>query len=100
MEAVTDGYFKLIFPHKHRTYEGFLPGNNGSPGKVKEFYPLKEKLLIDLRRDPGERYNVINLYPEITQKLEKMAKEAREDLGDDLTKSKGMYRRSAGHINK
>lgn len=100
LEAVTDGYFKLIFPHKHRTYEGFLPGNNGSPGKVKEFYPLKEKLLIDLRRDPGERYNVINLYPEITQKLEKMAKEAREDLGDDLTKSKGMYRRPAGHINK
>ena len=43
---------------------------------------------------------MIDLYPEITQKLEKMAKKAREDLGDDLTKSKGMHRRPAGHINK
>ena len=41
LEAVTDGLFKLIFPHKHRTYEGFLPGNDGAPGKVNEFYPLK-----------------------------------------------------------
>ena len=41
LEAVTDVLFKLIFPHKHRTYEGFLPGNDGAPGKVNEFYPLK-----------------------------------------------------------
>lgn len=40
LEAVTDGYFKLIFPHRHRSYGGFLPGNNGIPGEVKEFHPL------------------------------------------------------------
>ena len=98
LEAVTDGLFKLIFPHKHRTYEGFLPGNDGAPGKVNEFYPLNEKWLIDLRRDPGERYNVIKLYPEIAERLEKVAEEAREDLGDNLTKSKGRNRRPVGRV--
>lgn len=100
LEAVTDGQYKLIFPHTHRTYEGFLPGNDGAPGKVEEFHPLKEKLLFDLRRDPGERYNVIDLYPEVRERLEIMADKAREDLGDGLTKSKGKNRRSAGHISK
>ena len=98
LEAVTDGLFKLIFPHKHRTYEGFLPGNDGAPGKVNEFYQLNEKWLIDLRRDPGERYNVIKLYPEIAERLEKVAEEAREDLGDNLTKSKGRNRRPVGRV--
>lgn len=100
LEAVTDGQYKLIFPHRHRTYEGFQPGNDGIPGKVEEFHPLKEKQLFDLRRDPGERYNVIDLYPEVRERLEKMADEAREDLGDGLTKSKGKNRRPAGRISK
>ena len=100
LEAVTDGQYKLIFPHRHRTYEGFQPGNDGIPGKVEEFHPLKEKQLFDLRRDPGERYNVIDLYPEVRERLEKMADEAREDLGDGLTKSKGKNRRPAGHVSK
>jgi arylsulfatase len=98
LEAVTDGNFKLIFPHPHRTYEGFEPGNNGAPGKVEESHMLEEKLLIDLRRDPGERYNVINMYPEETSKLEQMAREAREDLGDDLTNTTGKNTRPIGQL--
>lgn len=96
LEGVTDGYFKLVFPHTHRTYENFLPGNDGVPGEVDEYHPLKEKLLFDLRRDPGERYNVINLYPDKVAQLEKMAQEAREDLGDNLTKTKGKNNRPVG----
>jgi len=99
LEAVTDGNFKLIFPHPHRTYEGFEPGNNGAPGKVEESHMLEEKLLIDLRRDPGERYNVINMYPEETVKLEQMAREAREDLGDDLTNTTGRNTRPIGKLS-
>lgn len=99
LEAVTDGNFKLIFPHPHRTYEGFEPGNNGAPGKVEESHMLEEKLLIDLRRDPGERYNVINMYPEETAKLEQMAREAREDLGDDLTNTTGKNTRPMGKLS-
>lgn len=100
LEAVTDGYYKLVFPHTHRTYENFLPGNDGSPGLVEEFHPLKEKQLFDLRRDPGERYNVIKQNPEIVKQLEQMAQNAREDLGDNLTKIKGKNTRPVGKANQ
>ncbi|MDR1162004.1 MAG: sulfatase [Tannerellaceae bacterium] len=100
LEAVTDGDFKLIFPHPHRTYEGFLPGSDGMPGIVNESHLLEEALLIDLRRDPGERYNVIDLYPEVLAKLEKTANEIRDDLGDDLKGIKGKNTRPGGMVKK
>lgn len=61
--------------------------------------PLKEVTkneLHDLRRDPGERYNVISLHPEIVLRLSEAAKEIRADLGDDLTRVKGTGRREPG----
>ncbi|MDF9827890.1 arylsulfatase A-like enzyme [Ereboglobus sp. PH5-10] len=85
LEAVTDGNFKLIFPHPHRTYEGFAPGADGKPGPVNGNAKLEIPLLYDLRRDPGERYNVIGQYPEVRAKLEQIAAAIREDIGDDLT---------------
>ncbi|MEG1648539.1 MAG: sulfatase [Rikenellaceae bacterium] len=99
LEAVTDGSYKLIFPHTYRTYERHLPANDGKPGVVDEYYKLEEKLLIDLRRDPGERWNVISQYPEIAERLETMAREAREDLGDNLTKTQGANRRAIGRVH-
>lgn len=98
LEAVSDGEFKLIFPHPTRTYEGFAPGNDGMPGRVDENKMLDEKILIDLRRDPGERYNVLSQYPEAAGRLEQMANEAREDLGDDLQKKEGKNRRAIGTL--
>lgn len=98
LEAVTDGHFKLVFPHKYRTYEGFLPGRNGQPGPVDEWFPLKEKLLFDLWLDPGERYNVIAEYPEVAERLEDFAETVRKDLGDNLTGNKGNGRRKPGYI--
>lgn len=100
LEAVTDGRFKLVFPHPHRTYEGFMPGNDGAPGPVNENFQLEETLLFDLRRDPGERYNVIDLYPEVVKKLNLMADDARKDLGDDLTGIKGENIRPCGVIKE
>lgn len=96
LEAITDGTYKLIFPHKHRTYEGFLPGKDGLPGKVNENKPLETMLLFDLRRDPGERYDVLSEYPGVVEKLQKIADEARIDLGDNLTGSVGKNRRPIG----
>lgn len=98
LEAVTDGRFKLVFPHKHRTYEGFLPGKDGLPGRWKEFHPLTETQLFDLLRDPGERYNVIDMYPDQVKELEKYAQTVREDLGDDLNQLPGTGRRVSGKI--
>ena len=96
LEAVTDGCYKLVFPHAHRSYEGFIPGNDGLPGKVNEYRKLEEPLLFDLRRDPGERYNLYNALPEVVEQLEQVAEKYRADLGDDLQKVKGTYLRSAG----
>ena len=98
LEAVTDGRYKLVFPHKYRTYEQYLPGNDGKPGRVNEFYPLKEKMLFDLRLDPGERYNIIKQHPDIVKKLEAIADNARQDLGDDLTGVKGTGTRPIGRV--
>ena len=95
LEAVTDGYYKLVFPHSHRTYEGFAPGNDGRPGEVVDI-KLDHCELYDLRRDPGERYNVIDELPEEVKKLEAIADLYRELLGDDLRQIKGSQRRPVG----
>lgn len=95
LEAVTDGMFKLVFPHPYTTYGAYVPGNDGQPGKLRET-ELTKCELYDLRRDPGERYDVISQYPEIAQKLMRVADEMREDLGDNLTRKKGTGRREPG----
>jgi len=99
LEAVQDGQWKLVFQHKGRTYEGFEPGKDGLPGGVNENSELAPGL-YDLRRDPGERYNVMEYNPEIVKKLEKIANEARDDLGDDLTDNQGRNRREPGKIQE
>lgn len=97
LEAVTDGSFKLVFPHKYVTYGAYAPGNDGQPGELTTLQ-LHHCELYDLRRDPGERYNVIDQYPEITTKLMKIADEMREDLGDNLNRKKGTGRRVPGYL--
>lgn len=98
LEAVTDGEWKLVFPHKSRTYENNQPGNNGNPGKVSE--RTVELMLFDLKRDPGERYNVIESNPDVLLRLNKIADEARLDLGDDLTNINGINLREPEFINQ
>jgi arylsulfatase A-like enzyme len=97
LEAVRYGNWKLVFPHPGRTYAGFEPGNDGMPGRVIENFE-HEGGLYDLRRDPGEQYNMMEFYPEIVEQINKIADEAREDLGDDLTGNPGKNRREPGRI--
>ncbi len=96
LEAVRKDHWKLVLPHNHRTYEGVLPGNEGFPGP----YAWKEAeyALYDLRRDPGERYDVQDLYPEIVAELETLVEQAREDLGDELTEKTGKNVREIGRL--
>lgn len=96
LEAVRVDNWKLIFPHNHRSYENALPGIGGLPGEHKRRTTKLE--LYDLRRDPGERYNVIDQFPDIVNKLQKVAEKARDDLGDSLTGNKGKNRREPGVI--
>ncbi|QHV98781.1 sulfatase family protein [Spirosoma endbachense] len=99
LEAVRQGDWKLVFPHPGRTYEGFLPGQGGKPGPSTETHEFPAGL-YDLRRDPGERYDVREQHPELVAKLEKLAEEARADLGDDLQKRTGANVREPGRVSK
>ncbi len=96
LEAVRKGHWKLVFPHTYRSYEGVLPGTGGMPGKYN--WDSTGLALYDLRRDPGERYDVKALYPQVVAELQKVADKAREDLGDDLTGKKGKNRRPPGRV--
>jgi arylsulfatase A-like enzyme len=97
LEAVQRDYWKLVLPHQGRTYRGFKPGNDGWPGSTGT-ETIEISQLYDLRRDPGEWYDVAEMYPEKVRELEALAEEARKDLGDDLTKSPGANRRKVGSI--
>lgn len=98
LEAVRKGDWKLVFAHPGRTYIGFKPGANGFPGSVNENFQHEEGL-YDLRRDPGERYDVKEYYPEVVAELKKIAEEGRQDLGDDIQKTEGKNRREPGRID-
>ena len=99
LQAVRHGDWKLVFSHPGRTYEGYLPGNDGIPGEVNENH-VHSGGLYDLRRDPGERYDVSSTHPEIVKVLERIADKARQDLGDDLTRNRGKNRREPGRTFK
>ncbi|MCC8096193.1 MAG: sulfatase-like hydrolase/transferase, partial [Tannerellaceae bacterium] len=61
LQAVRNERFKLVLPHTHNTY--LTPGNDGFPEEVGTAETAL--CLYDLRRDPGERYDIKELYPEV-----------------------------------
>jgi arylsulfatase A-like enzyme len=88
-------HWKLVFPHTSNSYAG-LHGKGGMPnGQVKVQVPMA---LYDLAHDPGEAYDVQQLYPEIVEKLKALAEEARQDLGDGLTNRPGTNVRPAAKV--
>jgi arylsulfatase len=97
LEAVQMDYWKLVLPHSFRTYRGNKPGLNGFPGSTST-EKIEAPQLYDLRRDPGEWYDVSKWYPGKVKELEALAERARADLGDDLTKAPGANRRKVGTI--
>jgi arylsulfatase len=97
LEAVRKDHWKLVFEHPSRSYVGQAPGKDGFPGLSPEDV-MMPKALYDLRRDPGEVYDVQQYYPDIVKMLELIAEEARNDLGDDLQKRKGMNVREPATI--
>ncbi len=95
MEAITDGEFKLVFPHKYVTYNSHVPGDDGAPGELGADRVV-ECELYDLRRDAGERVDVISQHPEIYKELSEEAHRWRQELGDDLMGVEGEGRREIG----
>jgi arylsulfatase A len=63
LQSMRSGKWKYHTPHQY-LHTGWL----GEPVPGKRFYDLEESL-FDLETDPGERNNVIDLYPELTDSL-------------------------------
>lgn len=98
LENVRKDNWKLVLPHTYRSYEGVMPGNDGWPGPYSSGKTDYE--LYDLRRDPGERYDVKELYPSIVEELIKLAGEMRLDLGDENLQMAGPGARKPGSVKK
>ena len=85
-------------PHIHRSYEGVFPGKDGWPGPTRQ--DTAKLALFNLRRDPGERYDVKEMYPDVVEELMKLVESARNDLGDDLTDRTGKNVREGGRVKR
>jgi len=98
LENVRKGEWKLVLPHTYRSYEGKMPGNDGWPGGYSA--GKTDYALYDLRRDPGERYDVKELYPEVMEELKILADVMRQDLGDENYDMPGVNSRKPGSLKK
>ncbi len=96
LEAVRKDNWKLLLPHSSRSYKGVLPKNDGHGGPYSRIETGLE--LYNLRRDPGEEYDVIKLYPDVAKELLDLAEIARTDMGDNLTGRKGSNIRKSGKL--
>jgi arylsulfatase A-like enzyme len=94
LQAIRSGRWKLHFPHKYDTLAG-KPG--GKDGKPAEYTEQKTPLaLYDLESDVGETKNVADQHPDVVRRLEALAEQAREELGDSATDRKGKGVRPPG----
>ncbi len=95
LHAIRSGRWKLHFPHEYRSLRG-EPGRDGKPGP---YVQRKTQLeLYDLETDRGEAKNVAAANPEVVARLQQLAEQARDELGDSLTQRKGKQVREAGKL--
>jgi len=80
LNAVRKGNWKLVLPHTWSSYDT-EPGNNGNRGERVPMSIIQPEL-YDMIRDPGERYNVIQFYPEKVEEIMVEVEKARNELGD------------------
>jgi len=82
LRGVREGKWKRVFEHRTRSYVGVEPGRDGLPGPYA--FPTVPAALYDLEEDIGETIDVSAQYPEVVARLDALAEEARERLGDRL----------------
>jgi arylsulfatase A-like enzyme len=94
LQAVRSGKWKLHFPHAYTTLAGKAGGEDGKPAPYSQGETALA--LYDLESDPGEKINVADKHPELVKRLQALAEQAREDLGDSVTKQAGKGVRPEG----
>jgi arylsulfatase A len=94
LEAVRSGKWKLHFAHGYRTLNGRPGGTGGIPAKYEQ--ARIDTALFDLENDIGEQHNVADQHPDVVERLQRLADEMRQDLGDSARKMEGKGRRQPG----
>jgi arylsulfatase A-like enzyme len=98
LQAIRDRRWKLHFPHGYRTMAGRPGGTAGIPAPYSQSRTGLE--LYDLKTDVSETRNVADENPEQVARLQKLAEEARKELGDSLTRQAGPAIRPAGRLSE
>ena len=97
LNGVRKGNWKLVLPHTYSSYNA-KPGNDGHGGKKIKTVVEKPEL-YNMMRDPGERFNVIESYPEKVLELMEVIEKSRKELGDlNVGIIKGIENREIGKI--
>lgn len=90
-----DGRWKLQLPHTYRTLGGRSGKSDGSPIPYQQV-KIEQNELYDLSADISEQHDLADQRPDIVKHLAAMAEEARQELGDSLSKRAGAGRREPG----
>ena len=87
--------WKMYFPHKYRTLNGRAGGKDGIPVNYEQ-HTFKNIALYDLENDISETINVAEQNPDIVEKINILANEMRDRLGDALLNMEGKETRAIG----
>jgi arylsulfatase A-like enzyme len=94
LQAVRSGKWKLHLAHEYDHPDP--PGHDGKPGQY-----VKRKIgveLFDIETDIGETNDVADRHPEVVARLQALAEQCREDLGDSATGREGKNVRPPGRL--
>jgi len=81
LQAVRQGRWKLHLP-RDKEPVGAAPFSRNTHIAAADRIGFAEPFLVDLQEDPGETRNVASDHPQVVARLQGLAEDMREDLGD------------------
>jgi arylsulfatase A len=96
LHTVRSERWKLHLPHPYRTLGGRKGGTGGQP--VPYDTVTSELALYDLENDPSEAVDVAAQYPDIVAELQRVAADAKTELGGTTPGQRGKGVREVGKL--